>query len=170
MFKLRMELWGSGSWQSWQKEIGGRATKHSFCPSFDVIQLGIIVCKVINGEPSCLQKSGIWWQIVTGVHCDHYDGQCVHYDGLCSLLMNFRKCNKQSAFLRSLADQSDRTATRSEQFQEEDFNSGLFGSAGKERSYKCKSRLGSKYSHKVRPAQITRRTCSAAKWKSILHV
>ena len=98
---------------------------------------------------------------MTGVHCDHYDGQCVHYDGLCSLVMNFRKCNKQSALLRSLADQSDRTTKRAEQFQEEDFNSGLFGSAGKERSYK--SRLGSKYSHKVRPAQITRRTCSAAK-------
>ena len=100
---------------------------------------------------------------MTGVHCDHYDGQCVHYDGLCSLVMNFRKCNQQSAFLRSLADQSDWTATTFEQFQEEDFKSGLFGSAGKERYYNCKSRLGSNYSHKVTHAQIIRRTCSAAK-------
>ena len=89
---------------------------------------------------------------MTGVHCDHYDGQCVHYDGLCSLVVNFRKCNQQSAFLRSLADQSDRTATRAEQFQEEDFNSGLFESAGRDRSYNCKSRLDSKYSQKVRHA------------------
>ena len=93
------------------------------------------------------------------VHCDHhdgqcvhYDGQCVHYDGLCSLVMNFRKCNQQSAFLRSLADQSDRTATRAEQLQAEDSNSGLSGCAGKERSYKGNSRLSSKYSQKVRPA------------------
>ena len=100
---------------------------------------------------------------MTGVHCDHYDGQCVHYDSLCSLVMNFRKCNQQSAFLRSLADQSHWTATTFEQFQEEDFKSGIFGSAGKERSCNCKSMLGSNYSQNVRPAQITRRTCSAAK-------
>ena len=100
---------------------------------------------------------------MTGVHCDHYDGQCVHYDGLCSLVMSFRKCSQQAAFLRSLADQSDWTATTFEQFQEEDFKSGLFGCAGKERSCNCNSMLGSNYSQKVTHAQITRRTCSAAK-------
>ena len=100
---------------------------------------------------------------MTCVHCDHYDGQCVQLDGLCSLVMNFRKCNKQSALLRSLADQSDRTTKRAERFQEEDSNSGLFGSAWKERSYNCKSRPGSNISQKVRPAQTTRTACSAAK-------
>ena len=64
----------------------------------------------------------------------------------------FEENNQPSALFRSLADQSDRTATKAEQFQGEDSNSGILGSAGKERSFNCKSRLGSKYSQKVRHA------------------